>query len=138
MLGKGKKSIKCYAQLGYDLAAAISLILRQLAIKAAALLRRTMNSTEYPLCGAPPAERRGQVTPRVYSAARVGSYLYGCGAIVSAHNSSGHFRIDRDDADAVLRSIPIASIWERRKEGGVNIYADLLIGAVLYVGAIMG
>jgi hypothetical protein len=68
----------------------------------------------------------------------VGGYLYGCGAIVSAHNSSGHFRIERDDADAVLRSIPIASIWERRKEGGVNIYADLLIGAVLYVGAIMG
>jgi hypothetical protein len=34
VLGKDKKSIKCYAQLGYDLAAAISLILRQLAIRA--------------------------------------------------------------------------------------------------------
>jgi transposase len=29
----------------------------------------------------------------------VGSYLYGC-AIVSADNSSGQFRIERDDADA--------------------------------------
>ena len=42
--------------------------------------------------------------------------LYGCDAIASAHNSSGHFRIERDDADAVLRSIPIASMWERAKE----------------------
>jgi hypothetical protein len=50
-------------------------------------------------------------------------------------NSSGQFRTKRDDADAVLRSIPIACIWERAKEGRVNIYAGLLIGSVLYVGA---
>ena len=66
-------------------------------------------------------------------------YLYGCGAVVSADQSAGQFRIDRDDSAAFnsfLNSIPAASIWDRAMR--LNIYAWVLIGGSLYIGAIMG
>ena len=66
-------------------------------------------------------------------------YLYGCGAVVSADQFSGQFRIDRDDSDAFnsfLNSIPVASMWDRAMR--LNMYAWVLIGGALYIGAIMG
>jgi hypothetical protein len=66
-------------------------------------------------------------------------YLYGCGAVVSAGPPSGQFRIGRDDSAAFntfLNGIPVASIWDRTVR--MNIYAWVLLGGALYIGAIMG
>jgi hypothetical protein len=66
-------------------------------------------------------------------------YLYGCGAVGSADQFSGQFRIDRDNSAAFnsfLNSIPVASIWDRAVR--FNMYAWALIGGALYIGAIMG
>jgi hypothetical protein len=72
-------------------------------------------------------------------------YLYGDGAIISAHDKPDEgqdkYRIDREEAEEFnkfLRTIPAPSLWERTRRGRINIYAWLMICGVMLVGGLIG
>jgi hypothetical protein len=61
--------------------------------------------------------------------------LYGSGLITSPSSVSDEYRIEREEKEAFnrfLKTVPVPSFWERTRRGRTNVYAWLIICAVMF------